>query len=121
MEAGDLLAAGVALLVGMLGAYAGYRGAMRSAARSSQSAWATNAVAMAQALLESDDPALREAGMKLLLSAVQAMGASPDTPRLIREATRTPEVETALERGRSVESPEGEAEYVYDEGDDDDD
>ena len=102
VDGGDWVAAGVSLLVGLVGAFGGYTGAVRAGARSNQAAWAANAVTVAQALLASDDPGQRAAGRALLLAAVRALGQSVDAPQLIRAATRTQEMERVLDMTRRV-------------------
>lgn len=76
-------------LVGaLIGAAAGYLGAVRSAARSNRPAWTSAALDAARSLLASDDPAVRAQGSRLLQAAAAAIGADPDAPGQIREVTR---------------------------------
>lgn len=87
--AADVITALVGLVGALIGAAAGYLGAVRSAARSNRPAWTSAALDAARSLLASDDPAARAQGSRLLQAAAAAIGADLDAPEQIRRATRT--------------------------------
>ena len=107
MDPSDLAAAGAALLAAVLGAAVSYVAATRAARRAAAAAWAANTISLAQALIESDDPATRRAGSTLLAAAVRAVADAEETPERIKQATRSGDLADAVDAVRTLEEVGG--------------
>ncbi|MEJ5946443.1 hypothetical protein WDZ17_14190 [Pseudokineococcus basanitobsidens] len=102
MGASAWVSAAVGLVGALVGAAAGYLGAVRSARRAGSEAWAANALSLARALIDSEDAAQRALGGRLLEAGVGAVADAEDTPERIRAATRNPDLSLAVEDLRSL-------------------
>lgn len=92
----------VGLLGALLGAAAGYLGSVRAAGRANRPAWASVAIEAARSLIESDDPARRAEGERLLTAAAAAIAGAEDAPEQLRAATRTADRTRARERAEDL-------------------
>lgn len=107
MEAGDWITALVGLIGALIGAVASYLGSMRAARSASTAAWAGHTITIAEALLNSDDPAARAAGTQLLAASVRAIADAPETPEKIKQATRSGDLADAVDEVRTVDASDG--------------
>ena len=98
----DAITAAVGLVGALVGAAAGYLGAVRAAARANRPAWTSTAIDAARLLLASQDPASRAEGSRLLEAAAAAIGGAGDAPEQLRRATRGRHLAGALEHVRAV-------------------
>lgn len=62
---------------------------------------------VAEALLNSDDPAARAAGTQLLAASVRAIADAPETPEKIKQATRSGDLADAVDEVRTVDASDG--------------
>ena len=107
MEAGDWITALVGLLGALIGAVASYLGSRRAAKSASTAAWTGHTIALAEALLNSDEPAARAAGTQLLAASVRAIADAPETPEKIKQATRSGDLADAVDELRTVDASDG--------------
>lgn len=107
MEAGVWITALVGLIGALIGAVASYLGSMRAARSASTAAWAGHTIAIAEALLNCDDPAARAAGTPLLAASVRAIADAPETPEKIKQATRSGDLADAVDEVRCVDASAG--------------
>lgn len=109
MGTDQIVTALVGLLGALVGAGAGYLGAVRAASRANRPAWASVAIEAARSLLGSEDPVRRAEGERLLSAAAAAIAGAEDAPEQLRTATRSEDRTRALERAgdlaRSTGSP----------------
>lgn len=103
-----LVPAVIGFLGAVLGAVASYLGAQAAAKKSNAAASVANTVALAQALLDSDDPTHRVVGTALLAASVRAIADSDDTPDRIKQATRSGDLADAIDEVRTIEDSDGE-------------
>ena len=102
-----MVAAVAGLLGALVGAAVSYVAATRAARRAAAAAWAANTITLAQALLESDDPATRAAGSTLLAASVRAIADADETPERIKQATRSGDLADAVDAVRTLEEADG--------------
>ncbi len=108
VDAGDLVTAVVGFVGTLVGAVVSYFASMRAAKAANTAAWAGHTIALAQSLIDSDDPAMRAAGAQLLAASVRAIADAPETPDKIKEATRSGDLADAVDEVRTVEQAGGE-------------
>lgn len=98
MGTDEIVTALAGLLGALVGAAAGYLGAVRAASRANRPAWASIAIEAARSLLDSEDPVRRAEGERLLSAVAAAIGGAEDAPEQLRAATRSEDTARALER-----------------------